>query len=101
MELEKIVEKKNYYVDCLKELESRDIQAEIDKRLQPERERIIKEVTDEIEADKSKCNAYIAVLNELIADDEKETHESIEPSASSSVESSFASAETSNENIGG
>lgn len=72
MTVETIIAKRKLYSDSLAKLESLNVQEEVEKRLQEERERLTKEIAEEVEKDKVKCKNYIAVLDELISDEEKD-----------------------------
>lgn len=66
MNLQTIVDKRKYYADMLRTLETKDISEEVESRLQLERKRIEDEVKAEITKDIDKCKNYINVLDELI-----------------------------------
>lgn len=69
MTLQTIVDKRQFYADTLRTLETKDITEEVEKRLQLERQRIEDEVKAEIAKDIDKCKNYINVLDELITDE--------------------------------
>ena len=66
---EQLKNKKEIYQSKLNELMTKDVDAEINKRLNAMREKVKKEVCEEIEADVKKCNHYLDVINELISED--------------------------------
>ena len=66
---EQLKNKKEIYQSKLNELMTKDVDAEINKRLNAMREKVQKEVCEEIEADVKKCNYYLDVINELISED--------------------------------
>ena len=69
MNLQTIVDKRKYYADMLRTLETKDISEEVESRLQLERKRIEDEVKAENVKDIDKCKNYIDVLDELITDE--------------------------------
>ena len=69
MNLQTIVDKRKYYADMLRTLETKDISEEVESRLQLERKRIEDEVKAEITKDIDKCKNYINILDELITDE--------------------------------
>lgn len=69
MNLSIIVEKRKFYSDKLKNLDIIDIESEVEKRLQDEKDRVRAIVKAEIDTDKSKCENYITLLDELIAEE--------------------------------
>lgn len=82
---EQLKNKKEFYQAKLNELITKDVDVEINKRLNAMREKVQKEVCEEIEADVKKCNHYLDVIDELLTEDKEETNEepiseSIEPS---------------------
>lgn len=82
---EQLKNKKEFYQAKLNELITKDVDVEINKRLNVMREKVQKEVCEEIEADVKKCNHYLDIINELLTEDKEETNEesiseSIEPS---------------------
>ena len=66
---EQLKNKKEFYQSKINELMSKDVDAEVNKRLNAMREKVQKEVCEEIESDVKKCNHYLDVIDELISED--------------------------------
>lgn len=88
MDLNTIVEKRKFYSDMIRSLENKDIEAEVELKLQAQKDKIRAEIVAETNADINKCNNYVAVLDELIAEaTEIRCEESSEDSIMSSEDS--------------
>lgn len=65
LELDVIENKQAHYSEMIQSLLNKDIEAEADLRLQAEKERIVAQIKDEVNADIIKCKHYLEILDEL------------------------------------
>ena len=80
-----IIEKQQFYANEKLRLQSFDINAEVDRRLQTTRQEIKNEVIKELANDMQRCDNYLELLSELAADniiaekeeDKEETNEAV------------------------
>lgn len=75
--MDELLKKREYYSQMILDLQSKDINAEVEIRLAEEKKRIAKEICNEIDADVIKCQHYIELLEMLIREKEKENEEII------------------------
>ena len=68
--IEKLLEKKESYEQLKQELINKDVEAEVNRRLESTRAVITKEVKDEIAKDLTAVKHYLEILNSLIETDE-------------------------------
>lgn len=69
-----LIEKRNGYENLFQELSGKDVEAEVERRIQEQKEELRKIVLAEIECDKITCNHYIEMLDMLIRYDEENTN---------------------------
>lgn len=66
LELNSLCERKRRYTELKEQLTNTDIEAEVEKRLKDEKERLTLQIKTEIDADITKCDHYIEILDSLI-----------------------------------
>ena len=66
---DKLLSKKDYYLNQIETLKNVDIEHEVDVRLAAKRDEIRKEITDDINDDIKTCMTYLSVLDSLLIED--------------------------------
>lgn len=79
MPLELLEQKKELYSNKLNEIMSTSVEGEVNKRLEPIREKLTNEVITELDKDASQCRHYLELINILISESEIKESEEIQP----------------------